>query len=362
LAVTFADIGMGQGLVKFVAQHVKKNDHWPFVRLALTVKLIIGGALILILWLLAQPISEYVFHLPELGPLMPLIGLSIFSLLLFGLSTATFQGLQKFWQWGGLQVGANLVRLLLFGVLYFVLKLDAFWAVVLFASSPFTGFMFSWAWLSKDIFLSKIKKEHIHAFWKFNKWTAAFAIASSFASRADMLLAARFLSLSDTGVYSLATTMVAFLPQLSSAIGAVTASKFASFDDHAVSKSYLGKALILATATSVGVALMMIPVAMFVIWFTGRDYGGAFVPFLILLLGLSVFTSLNPIRDSILYFYQKPDFFFWAGIGQTAIILIVGLSLIPKLGIMGVAITVLLSNIFHGALCINKYLSLSQNT
>ena len=90
----------------------------------------------------------------------------------------------------------------------------------------------------------------------------------------------------------------------------------------------------------------MIPAAMFVIWFTGRDFSASLAPFLILLLSLAIFTSLNPVRDSILYFYHRPQFFFWANLVQAAIIIAAGFLLIPRLGIIGTSLAVLISHVF----------------
>jgi len=360
IAVTFADVGMSQGLVKFVARNASGNGYFPYAKLALVTKLGIGGLIGLGLWLLARPISELVLHQPEVGRLLPIVGITILGLLLFGFTVSVFQGLQRFWLWGGLQIAGNLVRLGLFGILFFTTRVDSLLAILLFASAPIAGFSLTWIWLPLSILKSKITSKHFYEFWSFNKWTAAFTITSTLASRLDTLLSARYLSLSDTGVYALATTMVAFLPQLSSAIGAVTAPKFASFNDNSTSQKYLGKAALFSLATSMAVALVMIPTALVVIRFTGRDFSASFTPFLILLLSLAIFTSLNPIRDSILYFYQKPQFFFWGNLTQAIVLVIAGLVLIPLYGVTGTALSALISHIYFGAICIWQYKILSD--
>lgn len=356
IIVTFADMGMSQGIVKFVAENSQEDKYQPYVKIALFSKIAIGLVVSLGLWVFAKPLAIFLLRQPEVIRLLPIAGWGVLFMMLFSLSIYVFQGLQKFTLWGGLQVSANLFRLLLFGLLFLLVKVDSVWGLIMFVSAPLSGFFLSWFWLSENIFKAKITSTHQHNFWSFNKWTAAFTIAATLASRLDTLLTARFLSLSQTGVYAMAITMVSFLPQLSSAIGAVTAPKFASFSDLDRSQKYLSKATLFSFGTSIAVALVMIPVAIFVIWFAGRDFSASFAPFLILLLAMTIFTSLNPIRDSILYFHRRPQFFFWASVIQGLVLLIFGNLLIPIFGVVGTAFSVLMGHLALAAVCVWYYL------
>lgn len=357
ITVSFVELGMGQGLVKFVAENSNNDKYRPYVKIALLTKITIGLIVSLGLWILARPLAVSLFHQPEIFKLLPLVGWGIFSITLFSLSTYVFLGQQRFALWGGLQIGANFFRLLLLGLLFLLVRVNSVWGLVLFISAPLSGFILSWIWLPWNIFQAKITSDHWHNFWNFNKWTASFTIIATLASRLDTLLTARFLSLSQTGIYAMAVTMVVFLPQLSSAIGAVTAPKFASFSDLNHTQKYLLKASLFSIGTSLVASLAMIPVAMFIIRFTGQDFSASFIPFLILLLSLAIFTSLNPVRDSILYFYKRPQFFVLANLIQIAIILLAGFYLIPRYGIIGTSLTVLASHIFFAAASLREYRS-----
>lgn len=358
ILITVSDVGMGQGIVRFVAEHSQNDKYFPYANLALRIKVVIGTTLGLLLWIFSKPVAELILHQPDVARFLPLVGLATIGVLLFGYSIAIFQGLQKFFLWGALQVGANLSRLILMGGLLIFIKLNTFWALLLFAFAPLFGFLVSWFWLPLKIFVSKISSTHIREFWSFNKWTAAFTIASSIVSRLDIILTTRFSNLSQVGIYGLATTMASFLPQLSGAIGAVTAPKFASFSDINHSRQYLKKAVMFSLGISLVVALTMIPTAMVVIWFTGKDFSNALFPFLILLLSLTIFTSLSPVRDSILYYHHRPQFFFWANLAQAIVLIVVSYLLIPSFGVIGTAWAVFLGQLFLGVLCIYYYLSL----
>lgn len=357
IIVSFVELGMGQGLVKFVAENSNNGKYRPFVKIALLTKITIGLIVSLGLWILARPLAVSLFHQPEIFKLLPLVGWGILSVTLFSLSTYVFLGQQRFTLWGGLQIGANFFRLLLLGLLFLLVKINSVWGLVLFISAPLSGFLLSWFWLPLNIFQAKITSDNWHNFWNFNKWTASFTMISTLASRLDTLLTARFLSLSQTGIYAMAATMVVFLPQLSSAIGAVTAPKFASFSDPYHTQKYLLKASLFSFGTSLVASLAMIPAAILIIWFTGRDFSASFAPFLVLLLSLAIFTSLNPVRDCILYFYKRPQFFVLANLIQIAIILIAGFFLIPRYGIIGTSLAVLASHIFFAAASLREYRS-----
>ena len=360
LSVTVAELGMSQGIIKFAAKSLGGDKHLPYLKLALLTKIGVGIILGLVLWLFPKIIAVSLLHQPDVAPLLPLAGLSILGVLLFGYSISVFQGLQKFLLWGLFQTGANLIRLIFMGLSALFVRINSFWGLVLFASAPITGFFSSWFFLPRRTLQVSVSSNHIKQFWDFSKWTAAFTITSSIAARLDMFLTARFLDLSQTGIYALAAIMASFLPQLSSAIGAVTATKFASFSDHSHSQKYLRKALLFSVGVSLTVALTLIPTALVVIRFTGKDFSVSFAPFIILLLSLAIFTSLNPIRDSILYFYHRPQFFFWTGLAQALILIIAGGLLIPAFGIMGTAVSVLISHIFMALACIWQYQQLSK--
>jgi len=234
--------------------------------------------------------------------------------------------------------------------------------MAIFILSYFLGVGMSWFWLDKKFLTARTTISETKSFWDFNKWTAVTGLLLALSSRVDIFLTARFLSLAQVGIYSLAVIMVSFLPQLAAAIGAVTTSKFAGFTDHATAHKYLGKAILFVGGVSVLVALAMIPVALVVIKFAGKNnYALAFTPFLILLAGQTVFLFTNPIRDSLMYYHAKPQFFFWLCLGQTITLILAGWILIPRFGVNGSAISILAGQAFTAVVSIWYYHKLSVN-
>lgn len=360
VGVSIADLGMGQSLVKFVGANRERNMYYPYVNISWQTKLITGSLATLLFAFLSSLIANLIFHQPRLSNLLPFTGLGIFFLLLYSLSSAIFQGQQKFFQWGGLQVGANLLRLIFFGIFLLISRTSPTWALISFCLSYLAAFLISLKWLDLGWLKTTITPKLKHDFWAFNRWTAAFTILVSITSRLDVIITGRFLTLNEVGIYSLAVSMSALLPQLVTAIGAVTAAKFAGIKDTAHEKIYLRKVTLFVLGISLLVALLMLPVGYLVIRLVGVTYSSSWNPFLVLLTSLVVYSLTNPIRDSLLYYHTKPQFFFWMTVGQGLVILTFGVLLVPPFRIMGAAVTVLISQLFVSLCSLVYYRSLAK--
>lgn len=347
-----ADAGTGTVLVRFVGQHSENEKYLPYASIALRLKLVFSTLCFLILTIFSKPIAVNILNQPDIWPLLPFSGLGIMALVLMSFTTSTLQGLQKFIPWGATQIGANLLRLLMVMIFFSLSILNAKIALVAFIISVFSTFIFGWKWLNINIISIKTSIKIFKEFWSFGKWTALFTIVSAIVSRLDSFYTARYLDISQTGLYSLAITMSSFLPQLTAAIGAVTSPKFAKFTSNSDLSIYRKKALMFSSALSITVSFIMIPTALIVIKLTGKDFNDSFIPFVILLISMCIFASTGPIRDSILFGYKDPKFFFYAALIQGIVVTISGLTLIPIIGITGAALGSLLSHIVLALVCI----------
>ena len=316
LGVTVGDLGTGQSLVKFVGQSTGSSQYYPYAKIAFIIKLFIGLIFLFASILMAGPISAFFGH-PEIISLLPIIGVAILLQTLLSLSLVILQGLQKFLLWGSIQVGSNLVRLFILGLIFLVLPLTSQSVLLGFTGSIFLATAFSWIRSDWKFLWTRISRQQFLEFFNFTKWTAMFMPLSSLVSRMDIFLLAKWGGdISQVGVYSLGVTMASFLPQLGGALGAVTSPKFASFQDSVSAARYLKKSSLFVSLAAVTVALIMIPAALAVVWFTGRDFQNSFTPFLILLASFTIFLFTNPLRDCLLYYYHRPDFFWWLNLGQ----------------------------------------------
>jgi O-antigen/teichoic acid export membrane protein len=330
-------------------------------RLILTIKLIVGFSVAAVTLIFAEPLAVLLFHKPELTTVMPLIGFGLLSQMLFYFAFYYMQAHEKFVWWGSLLAGSNLLRLLLAFILLFLGRLNAYSATALWALVPLGGFLLGLFAIDKRVFTVKNYWSRLPEVFKFNKWVTSFSIVSAVSSRVDTYVTAQLVALSAVGVYGLGTQAVAYLPQIILALGAVTSPKFASFSDADHNHRYVRKTTYLSIGIALLAAIAMIPGGFVLFYLSGRQYTGGLTPYLVLLLSMLIFLITSPIRDSLLYFHNKPQFFLWAGIGQGIITIVTGIALIPRMGLLGSALSNLAGQLLLSTSAIVLFLRLNGN-
>lgn len=356
------DLGSDQGIIRFVPKY-KDNPEIQnkLIKLTLAIKFISGLAIFFLIFIFSGSISTIVLSKPELSSIVILIGLGVLAQILFSFSTSLSQALEKYFLWGGLFIGTNLVRLLMIILLFRFQSLNANSAGMLYLVLPLLGFVFSFIFLDKKFLFSKGVFSYLPELLSFNKWVTAFVIVATIGSRLEIYFTARYLSLSSLGVYGLAQQVVQILPQLTGAIGAVTSPKFASLNTNEKNLLYTMKSVIFTSVIAIVAVIILVILGQFVFKFAGQDFNEAFVPFFVLLISMAIFFSTSPIRDSIVYYSAKPKFFFFIGIAHAILISVLSMILIPKYSIFGTSLVVLIGQIFITLTSIWYFFRLSKN-
>lgn len=352
LSITFiplvsgiVDIGSSEAIIKFISPDKNTNLYFPAASLALRIKLLMGLLSSLVFIIFPDVLSTVLLDKPSLTALFPWVGVGILSQLLFSFSVFMAQALERFYLWGGLFIGTNLIRLLIFLGLITFNSLSPLTAIVAYVLVPGLGFIFSWLFLDSRIIYAKFDRSLLSKFISFNKWISASTLLSAITSRIDIIFSGRILSLASTGVYSLATQLVMVFPQLITAISAVTTPKFSSFKSDGDSDRYTMKAFLMIFVSGALASLCLVPVAMGVITFVGSEFSGTLVPLLILIFANLIFFMITPFQDSLVYHHSKPKFLFWLNLMTMPIIIIFSLWLIPKFGPNGSALSVLVNGV-----------------
>lgn len=356
------DLGTDQGIIRFVPKY--KSDpstQNKLLKLSLAIKLITGSTVFLLILVFSGSLASAVFDRPELSSLVTLIGLGVLTQILFSFSTSLSQSLEKYILWGGLFVGTNLLRLLVVVGLFSISTLDAYSVSILYLTMPFIGFLISFIFFDKSFLKTRGSIAYLPELFKFNKWITAFVVVSTIGSRLEIYFSARYLSLSAIGVYSLAQQVSQILPQLTVAIGAVTTPKFASFLTKEKNMSYTLKSTLFTSVLALLSAITLVIFGQFVFTFAGEDFSGAFWPFIILLISMAIFFATSPIRDSIIYYFSRPQFFFWTGIAHAILVSILSIILIPQYFILGTSFVVLVGQIFVALASVWYFFRLSKN-
>jgi O-antigen/teichoic acid export membrane protein len=356
LTADIGNLGTDTGVVNFVSKYIKTDSEkaYRFLKLALSIKFIVGILILLIGWLIAPTIAITLFHKPELSTLLQIAFVGVLAQLLFTFGTSALQSLQKFVSWGVVNVGQNTIRLILLFIIFsssaFVThKFTPESAFLLYALIPFTGFLIAMIILPKKFLMLRNQNSVARDFFKYNVWVAAFGAIAAFSSRLDTFISARLLDSAQIGIYAAANQLVLVVPQLVGALGTVIAPKMAQQTSKEKFIDYLKKTQLMVLGLA-GLGLLSIPVILWIIpspYLFGMEYLQSGPIFVVLLLSMLIFLISVPIHMSVFYYYSYPKLFFWISLGHLAIIAIVGWNLISIYGVMGAAWTVLIGQVFN---------------
>lgn len=350
LVADIADIGTNTGLIRFVSANLTKGSDKAnrFLKLSLEIKFITWVLSFLIIFFLAPVLAREIFHKTELVLPLKLVAFGVGGALLFSFATSSLQAYQKYFLWSLINIFTNSLRLVLVLILGYLFVLNVENSLFIYIILPFFGFFVTLFILpTRKILSSKKEFSLSKEFFKYNVPVAVFAAIAAFSSRLDTYLNAALLSTREVGIYGAAGQMVAVMPQLVSALGLVSAPKFASFQNNNQMLIYFKKFQFFVSGLCL-LGILTIPVLVFLIpVLFGSQYQEAVVPFIFLFLAMIVFLFSIPVHHSIIFYFGRPDVFIWVSIGHLLIISILGYFLILSFGITGAALTVLVGTIFN---------------
>mgnify|MGYP003393230889 CR=1 FL=1 len=349
LIADVADIGTNTGLVRFVSSNLKTNSEkaYQFLKLSLEIKLVAWVLSFLIIFLLAPLLATQVFHKEELILPLRLVAFGIGGALFFSFATSVLQAYQKYFLWSLINILTNSLRLILIFILGYLLVLNVENSLIIYILLPFFGFFITLFILPiKKILTSRNELNLSSEFFKYNIPVAIFAAIAAFSGRLDIYLNAALLSTKDVGIYGVATQLVQVMPQLVSALGLVSAPKFASFQNNKDMLVYFKKLQLLVVGLSIA-GILMIPIAIYLIPIILPQYQEAIMPFIILFIAMLVFLFSIPVHHSVIFYFGRPDVFIWVSIGHLLIIGGLGYFMIQSFGVVGASLTVLIGMIFN---------------
>lgn len=350
LIADIADIGINTGLIRFVSSNLTQNSDkaYRFLKLSLEIKLIAWVISFFIIILLTPFLASQLFHKEELILPLRLTAFGVGGALLFTFATSALQAYQKYFLWSLINILTNALRLIFLLVLVYYLLLNVESSLIVYMILPFFGFFVALFILpTRKIFLSKHEFSLSKELFKYNIPVAIFTIISAFSARLDIYLNAVLLSTREVGIYGAASQLVQIMPQLVSALGLVSAPKFASFQNNIQMLIYFKKFQLFVFGLCL-LGILTIPVSTYLIPILfGPEYNDAVAPFIFLFLGMVIFLFSIPVHHSVIFYFGRPDIFIWVSLGHLLIIAGVGFLMISNYGVIGAAVTVLLGTAFN---------------
>ena len=350
LIADIADVGTNTGLIRFVSSHIVENKEkaYRFLKLSLEIKLLAWGITFLLVYLVTPFLAKQVFHKDELLLPLRLVAFGIGGALLFTFATSALQAFQKYFLWGFVNIVTNAVRLTLILVLGYVSLLNIENSLFIYIILPFFGFFLALFFLPARQFMQHRKEFSLaRELFKYNIPVAIFTIIAAFSARLDIYLNAALLSAKEVGIYGAASQLVQIMPLLVSALGLVSAPKFASFTNNSQMLVYFKKFQFFVLGLCV-LGILTIPLSIYLIpMLFGVSYQAAISPFIFLFLGQLIFLFSIPVHHSIIFYFGRPDVFIWVALGHLIIIGGLGYLMIASFGIVGAAITVFAGMLFN---------------
>ncbi|MBI2196508.1 oligosaccharide flippase family protein [Candidatus Daviesbacteria bacterium] len=350
LIADVADIGTNTGLIRFVSSHLSfdKDKAYRFLKLSLEIKLIAWAVAFVVVYLLAPFLATQVFQKPDLILPLRLVSFGIGTALLFSFATSALQAFQRYFLWSTVNILTNSLRLILILVLGYYSLLNIGSSLLVYILLPFFGFFVTLFILpTRKFILSKEEFSLSGELFKYNIPVAIFTIVAAFSARLDTYLNAILLSSREVGIYGAANQLIQIMPQLVSALGLVSAPKFASFQKIDQMLIYFKKFQLFVLGLCI-LGLLAIPLAIYFIpLLLGSAYTEAIIPFVILFLGYLIFLFSIPVHHSIIFYFGRPDVFIWVSLGHLLIIGGLGYVMISNFGIIGAAVTVLFGMLFN---------------
>lgn len=340
------DFGNDRGMVRFLSLYPANTEKGQKILKAIFLSKVFSSVFFIVIFsLFSKQIALLVFNQPAMAAYLPLTAVCFSTQLLFYFATFYFQAQEKFLYWGGLFIGANFSRLIFALLLAVTGHLNTLTALILFALTPLLSFLFAFTKIGTTFLQQKLTKHVYLEIFSFNKWATGFSAVSTVSSRLDTYMTSYLSKLSDVGVYGLATQATLIMPNLVSALGAVTSPKFSRFSNSLDNSRYLFKSMAFFSAIAIVSGIILLPVGYIFMYISGPEYLAGFIPFSVLLLSQLVFLAFSPIRDSILYYFSRPDFFFWLSLLHGGLTLVVGLLLIPRFGLLGASLSNLMGQL-----------------
>jgi len=338
IVVRLSDMGTNMASERAIARVHGKDDELSdrLMRVALWFKLASFALCILVAWILAPWISQSLLHIENVT-LIRMSFLLALGTIFFEYSTIVFQSTHKFAKVARITI-AQAVGKLLFGLIFIWQgMLHATVGLLIYGLLPGLGALSGWSKSTLSSFtLPTTWKKDLRIILSVAKWTAIAAIAATLADNIDTLLVQSFMKSYDTGIWSGAVRIATFASVLGWSVGAVLNVRVAKYHDAIHLNEYLKKAWKVALAIFI-VLVLSVPFAQLAIRLTiGSAYLSGTMALQILIIAAGLAGATAPYV-ALFYLFDRPEYYAYAGLMQTAILIIGDLIFIPQYGLIGAA-------------------------
>jgi lipopolysaccharide exporter len=341
------NFGMLGTMIKFVSSHLSRgqeDEAVHVVKAVLAIKVTLSLIMMALVFLLADALSQHVFHLPSLAPLLRMAAWGILFLSMFNYVKATLWAYKKFLSYVVIQFLTDAAKVLTISVLFMISALTVFSAVSVFSLFPILGICLGFVYF-RHVFSSKgghTNKLYLRLF-SFGKWLFLSNLGRRFFLYIGVILLARMLDSEAAGIYGLALNLTYIFPIIVATLTSVLLPEVSRFREKKQFTVYYW----LSLKISAGFGIILVPVLFFakdiILFFFGERYLDSIPIFVWLAMGF-LFFAISHILCPILLALDKPHIVTYADLMSVCAMFVGCYLFIPYLGVLAPAITAFVVN------------------
>jgi O-antigen/teichoic acid export membrane protein len=341
IVIKLTDSGTSTAVERALARAYssRTNSITSIMTVAAYLKIILYIFWVIIGWFSAEGIARHYLNIEDVSLIRLSLILSL-GTVIFEYSTAVFQSAGKFTLVARITLAQALGKL--FGGLLLISQsaLNATTALWLYGVMPALGTIAGWMSSPTHLTfkLSKRWQADTYAILRVAKWTGIATIAATLADNLDTLMVQSMMTLYDTGVWSAAARIATFANLIPWTIGSVLSIRVTQFHEKKHVAAYLKKAKVIGLTTALLIGLI-VPFSGLALYVTvGSEYLSGTTALMLMLVATAL-TSINAPISALYYLFDKPQYYAYAGLISTVLLIVLDYLLIPIYGINGAAVT-----------------------
>ncbi|WP_445474204.1 flippase [Methanococcoides methylutens] len=359
----FASFGIGTALIKYVAQHIdNQNIIKTFTSSGLFGSIIAGSVMGILLYILSEPISTLVFHIPEMEELLKLTSFCLPFISIQKVVTGTLTGLRQMRMYAFVNIIQNLAVMIVSIALVVLNQMGVKGAVIGFVAPTLVIGLLSLLTIKKYINIKYIDRaktlKEISWFGFYIALTNSIGLINT---QIDSLMIGYYLNETEVGYYAVAAILVQGLGLIPDSVQTITTASIATYygkrDDGNIKKIIKNSMTKVLLITSfIFITLIVLGQPLIEIFFS-KDFLLAYNPLLILMFGYLIYSpilSVNGTLSSI----GKVNVMFKISLFSALFNTLLNICLVPRYGITGAATATSIALITTGAVTlffINKH-------
>lgn len=337
---SIADVGISTGIVNFISGAYASNDNKTaeeYMKAAFFIRLIAILVLGFGIILLSPIISPVLLATPDQSAGI-WVGLMIISFFLWMFLPYILQAKKNFFAAVVLDNAYMIVRLvcLFVGVYFGGATLSKVFGS--YVAAGICAGALGFAYVGFHFFKSRPDKTIYKKLINFSGWMGVSRITSSVSGTMDVQMMAALLGAYSTAIYSVPTKLASFIVVLGGSFSTVLATRLAGYSDKAKEIAYIKKSMFATFLIVLGIILWIIMARPF-ISFLFPKYLESIPVFRLLALANIPFILATPAVTAVIYSIKKPKYVGSFSIFQLLFMFLSDLMLIPRIGVIGPAVT-----------------------